>query len=790
MAGVTDAADLSVDDVTMCDVPEEVPDLEGDPSHQVSDTEGFHDVIDTRDGTSSEEVEPILQGEELPEHEVSAGLQSEDDDGESSTTDSRDDDEEGHIYSKIPRSQWQQHAQDACPNCGSPRFQSVTLATGVHLQPVSYFIDLGVKEVISDFFSDPDWCAQRATAREEVPGSYRASPESKRMKEFLMKKLGVDWDSPDVSGYDMLLDWVQPYGSVQYTVGVVGLRCADIPESSKGKSFNVKPLLILPGPTQQVNMAPYFYHTLQAFEEFGKFGMDVKDIRHMRTFKHHPFLTSFYGDMPARFPSPSIKSQAAGRSKHVATTEVGPPVMMKVGDQKLQQSSAQQIERGLRAMAGNPWDTPKELGTHGVPFFHPKLQFVDVNNFFMVPLAHALLFGVVRNFVDHIFRPIQKPGPGEHYPSDVVPHAQRTVITKRARDVVVSSDFGRPYKCIVHYKGSYTMEEWLHFVCTISSYIFKDAFREQPVLQECWSLLVTVVGHYCRSGDSAVFETESKLAAKALRDYANLIERQKLPRQEEAWGFASKDLEFVVERLVQDFKSKIGRRVCKDPEKSYVNNLMRSKALANFVRDIPSLRSFTTVEEVVQGFAQRAQTFEGDVEQTASMILKTMATSGGDKQATYDVEEDVSGVTLLGKGKHLPKSLRNDAIASLRKYHEIDDLQSQGWSLQDIDDAFDVVERPNGVLMFDRANVMHPSGAVIPPLRVAMVKFFQQQSPRDIDDKRLLKFDTTKVISTEKYFPLNPRVITNKVIVAFPHGRNHRSGEIYAMPYTQLTIRT
>ncbi|GAX86236.1 hypothetical protein CEUSTIGMA_g13649.t1 [Chlamydomonas eustigma] len=103
MAGLTDAADLGVDDVTMCDVPEEVPDLEGDPNHQVSDTEGFHDVIDTRDGTSSEEVEPILQGEGLPEHEVSAGLQSEDDDGESSTTDSRDDDEEdvanirGHI---------------------------------------------------------------------------------------------------------------------------------------------------------------------------------------------------------------------------------------------------------------------------------------------------------------------------------------------------------------------------------------------------------------------------------------------------------------------------------------------------------------------------------------------------------------------------------------------------------------------------------------------------------------------------------------------------------------------
>ncbi|GAX80118.1 hypothetical protein CEUSTIGMA_g7556.t1 [Chlamydomonas eustigma] len=98
MAGVRDAADLGADDVTMCDVPEEVPVLEGDPSHQVSEinTEGFHDVIDTRDGTSSsEEVEPILHnGEGLPEHEVS-GLQSEDDDGESSTTDSRDDDEEG-----------------------------------------------------------------------------------------------------------------------------------------------------------------------------------------------------------------------------------------------------------------------------------------------------------------------------------------------------------------------------------------------------------------------------------------------------------------------------------------------------------------------------------------------------------------------------------------------------------------------------------------------------------------------------------------------------------------------
>lgn len=39
---------------------------------------------------------------------------------------------------------------------------------------------------------------------------------------------GFDVDCPDTSPWELLLDWLEPYKSATYSVGVVGVRCADV----------------------------------------------------------------------------------------------------------------------------------------------------------------------------------------------------------------------------------------------------------------------------------------------------------------------------------------------------------------------------------------------------------------------------------------------------------------------------------------------------------------------------------------------------------------------------------
>jgi hypothetical protein len=71
--------------------------------------------------------------------------------------------------------------------------------------------------------------------------------------------------------------------------------------------------------------------------------------------------------------------------------------------------------------------------------------------------------------------------------------------------------------------------------------------------------------------------------------HACLLLITRLPHQEFARGYISKDMEFAVERLVQDYKSYTGRRVSSGPEKTYVNHVLQGYALSNLLRDNPNL---------------------------------------------------------------------------------------------------------------------------------------------------------------------------------------------------------
>lgn len=46
-------------------------------------------------------------------------------------------------------------------------------------------------------------------------------------------EFGFDVDDPDTSPWELLMDWLEPYKSATYSVGVVGVRCADIEPRNK-----------------------------------------------------------------------------------------------------------------------------------------------------------------------------------------------------------------------------------------------------------------------------------------------------------------------------------------------------------------------------------------------------------------------------------------------------------------------------------------------------------------------------------------------------------------------------
>jgi hypothetical protein len=87
-------------------------------------------------------------------------------------------------------------------------------------------------------------------------------------------------------------------------------------------------------------------------------------------------------------------------------------------------------------------------------------------------------------------------------------------------------------------RGSYRIDDWLHFVDCNSAYVFRKAVLGER-LYALWQLLVTAVMHFCRPDtpdpdldieeQRAVFDTERETAADALREFANQIQTMGFP---------------------------------------------------------------------------------------------------------------------------------------------------------------------------------------------------------------------------------------------------------------------
>lgn len=170
-------------------------------------------------------------------------------------------------------------------------------------------------------------------------------------------------------------------------------------------------------------------------------------------------------------------------------------------------------------------DSEFKMGARGQCIITTLLPYTSFSNLFIVPVAHALLYGVVKSFITFIFQKVNdlKKLVG---PEFILNTRGRKVIKSRSPCISVTTDFGRKYKCVLQYHNSYRMEDFLHFVDTFSYFIFLPGTLPER-LAHMWQLIQRFVHHYYRGvsfrAPGSSFALQPKAAAEALLDYAILV---------------------------------------------------------------------------------------------------------------------------------------------------------------------------------------------------------------------------------------------------------------------------
>ena len=76
------------------------------------------------------------------------------------------------------------------------------------------------------------------------------------------------------------------------------------------------------------------------------------------------------------------------------------------GDEDLQKTDAQARAAAERVESGE--STQKQEGYSGVSYLHKRLPYLSHISFWIMPIAHAVLKGIVENFVNLVLQPFPK----------------------------------------------------------------------------------------------------------------------------------------------------------------------------------------------------------------------------------------------------------------------------------------------------------------------------------------------------------------------------------------------
>lgn len=354
-----------------------------------------------------------------------------------------------------------------------------------------------------------------------------------------------------------------------------------------------------------------------------------------RSFHHRVFITGVYGDTPALKKLQGwlahnarlgcgwcwLRSVRDGNAQYWYGYEnavdagrlTEQPTTALCGDGSTRLTSRQQEQRALEVVDGNVQAT--EVGCHGIsPLVGTALlkhnnpvglSYVSYNDLWIVPVAHASLLGLVKDFWKALLGPVKKGQPRPWY---VLPAASKDEMVRRGKAVSSTDDFGRPYRCVVSARGSWVMEDWLHWTETFSCLVLGPSgimhVLHDERLRTMWGLLRNFILHHMRMGDASLDEEGLKAARHAARnsleEYAKLAEGHfgkvlckynlhmlvcRLWQQQRKRGHTAFYSEFWVELLVQLVKSSTKYRSTTQPELVIVNHLLLERTLAVLKRE-------------------------------------------------------------------------------------------------------------------------------------------------------------------------------------------------------------
>jgi len=320
-----------------------------------------------------------------------------------------------------------------------------------------------------------------------------------------------------------------------------------------------------------------------------------------------------------------------------------PGVRVYCGDARIKYTHAQQVLRGRRAESGEV--LPKHIGCFGRSIFVKELDYVDSNNIWVAPIAHAGLYGVVKNFLSLVLgRFPNRDDDGEEDDTwYLISRQARDVIKQRGKLIVDTVDQGRAYSCVVDKRGSWTMAEYCAFVETWSSYIFADYYDNRSrvpchvlptkELRDMWMLLSQGLVHYLRPMPGVSETSDGRKAAHdCLMKYARLVQEHlgaeyctynlhliccRALDQEEARGNACYSNEFWVERLIQVAKSTTKYRVTAQPEAILARQVALRAAVQTLKLRHPHL---LTYDELVEPGRINRITLADDSNQAQYMV--------------------------------------------------------------------------------------------------------------------------------------------------------------------------
>ena len=476
-------------------------------------------------------------------------------------------------YGKLKRSEWLQNKDETCDTdgCEERRFECrKTKGADDKVYPRAYFIYFGVKKAILSSYAAGELPALRAQPNARVRDDIWGGELVKRMNasQYINGQLLKEEDVKLTDGsraklrkcglLDVGFDGAHLWTHKQYSMDFFVMRYWDVPFEVRGKSAFTMLLGLYPQSVKQGKMQDVFLQPfVEEMHELGKDGVEVFDPYLHCRYLSKWFLGTVSADTPARNTVGKFYGVSGFRADYRSLfqgakfsnissdgtyfagycAEVKQPMffgheMMLANDPRLLLTHEKSLELASCVQNGKVKDgvlkkMPASVaGRHGIPPL-AELSYFDLHFGYLLPWIHAGPWGVLKSFWKYLLRDYT----GTRPPAFAIPNADRKKMSSRAKYLVLTSDMGRPYTDIVRYKGTWVMENWLHWAETFCPVIAHDVLKEScPQAFDAWMHLRRAFLHYLCSHEwydhlDARQKEKARVEAKvSMRTYAEFVE--------------------------------------------------------------------------------------------------------------------------------------------------------------------------------------------------------------------------------------------------------------------------